>query len=87
MSSKKSQATKEIDKSTIVFLQQIFAYQARGKGWGCHDRKVSSPDLMVSESSWEEDINRKKTDKCTLANGLKYIKYNKEVARNALEEN
>lgn len=87
MSSKKSQATKEIDKSTIVFLQQIFAYQARGKGWGCHDRKVSSPDLMVSESSWEEDINRKKTDKRTLANGLKYIKYNKEVARNALEEN
>ena len=48
---KKSQATKEIDKSTIVFLQQIFAYQARGKGWGCHNRKVSSPDLMVSESS------------------------------------
>ena len=42
---------------------------------------------MVSESSWEEDINRKKTDKRTLANGLKYIKYNKEVARNALEEN
>ena len=25
-------------------------------------------------------MNRKKTDKCTLANGLKYVKYSEEVA-------